>query len=764
MKSTRSYLLISLSIVLGVLIGCPAVADIRFEDVTAASGADQSPHRESYGAAWGDLNGDGYPDLFVSNHWTPSSLFQNTGHGTFTDVAQQVNALAHKQYSDTHGGTWFDINNDGQQDLLIPRGAGTGNPPMMLVNQGGVLTDQTQSLGLANETWQGRMPIWFDYNGDGLPDLVMVVTGTKTANGQPDSKSPVQVLKQISGGFVLDPNTVDGNCIRQQYGQLLYDSDEGRLNFLCPNGPIFPRALYNPLSSPWQLLTSLFPTVPVSPAFPNVPGVPGGSDSAIADFDNDGRMDVFVLSGMDTRPSGAEINKEGTRLEAGLIGDGAVGSRGFSFKASGPISFKVASNVFYETNLNSSWIHYGSNGTSPPPITNPDASNPEDYAKDHSSVFTLNPADSSVAGTPSGVDAPSLLIGYDPATGLWTVTLEAQGGGTGDAVGTEAYVEVTGTGLNSLQVQGLVETDKPTRPTLLMNHPGGFTDETAAWGLSDAIQCGSVVAGDFNNDMYPDLYLVCRTAVSNTENILLENVPRSGGGRTFVRVDGDGGAGGPVGFAVGDGAGTGDSVVTADYDVDGFLDLFVTNGLNMFPKGNGGGNRLFHNVGNTNRWIELDLVATKGVREAVGAVVKVSANGVTQMHVKDGGYHRWSQNFTRMHFGLAQAATADLTIQWPSGTVETYSNVASNHLYRATEGSGIQAMAIGGSANNGGTGTSSQSPSPHTGGGGGGSMGVPSLIELAFVAFLWRRRKRPVSMPSVDPALSCRSDHGGCHE
>ena len=44
---------------------------------------------ESYGASWGDLNGDGYPDLFVSNHRTQPSLFLNQGNGTFIDIGDQ---------------------------------------------------------------------------------------------------------------------------------------------------------------------------------------------------------------------------------------------------------------------------------------------------------------------------------------------------------------------------------------------------------------------------------------------------------------------------------------------------------------------------------------------------------------------------------------------------------------------------------------------------------------------------------------------------
>jgi hypothetical protein len=687
MKGMQRNFVVSMSAALAMLAALPAAAAIDFTDRTTQAGADQTPHRESYGASWGDLDGDGYPDLFVSNHWTPSSVFLNAGDGTFIDVARQVKAFVERPNADTHGGAWFDFNNDGTQDLVVAKGV--GNPDLVLVNKRGMLVDEAAALGLQYREWASRLPMWMDYNGDGLADLVMVTTGSASSQGTLNkSTTPIQVLRQVKGqGFVPDSQTVDDQCIKQQYGQLLFDTDEGRLDFLCPNGAVFPRRLYNTLPSPWQVLTSLFPSTPVVPAFPAVPGVPGGADSAIADFDNDGRMDMFVLSGTEWRPSGAQINQDGSRLEAGLIGN----DKGFAFKASGPVTFRISSNVFYETDLNTGWIHYGSNGASPPAIT-PVQGDADSY----SSVFTLDPADSGVAGAPAGVGTapPQVWVWYDPATENWNVQLKAKDEDSGEAFVSEVYVEVTGTGLNGVQMQGLWDTDKPQRPTLLMSRPGGFVDETAGWGLDDVVQCSSVVAGDFNNDMRQDLYLACRTAVSNTENILLENT-----GGAFARVAGAGGAGGPIGLAIGDGAGTADSVTTGDYDVDGFLDLFVTNGLNMFPKGHGGGNRLFHNDGNDNHWIELDLVGTKGTREAVGAVVKATATSgsdtVTQTLVKNGSYHRWSHDSTRMHFGLAQADKVDLTIQWPGGATETYPGVDSDRLYRATEGGSLVAETPG---------------------------------------------------------------------
>jgi hypothetical protein len=190
-----------------------------------------------------------------------------------------------------------------------------------------------------------------------------------------------------------------------------------------------------------------------------------------------------------------------------------------------------------------------------------------------------------------------------------------------------------------------------------------------------------VAAEDFDNDMYVDLYLACRTGASNIANILYHN----NGNGTFTAVPNAGGAAGPIGLAIADGVGTADSVIAGDYDVDGFVDLFVTNGFNLRPLYIGGPNKLFHNSGNANHWIELDLVGMNSDRDATGTRVYATANGVTQLRVQDGRYHRWSQDSKRIHFGLAGASTVSLTVKWPSGATQTLPNVAANHLYRITE-------------------------------------------------------------------------------
>ena len=63
------------------------------------------------GVAWGDFDGDGWPDLYVSNYSTPNRLYRNRGDGTFVDVAAA--AGVDRPAEQPRGGTG-DFDNDGR--------------------------------------------------------------------------------------------------------------------------------------------------------------------------------------------------------------------------------------------------------------------------------------------------------------------------------------------------------------------------------------------------------------------------------------------------------------------------------------------------------------------------------------------------------------------------------------------------------------------------------------------------------------------------
>ena len=95
----------------------------------------------------------------------------------------------------------------------------------------------------------------------------------------------------------------------------------------------------------------------------------------------------------------------------------------------------------------------------------------------------------------------------------------------------------------------------------------------------------------------------------------------------------------------------------------------------------------------------MRLVGTRSNRNAIGARLRLTAGGKTQMREVKAGASYLGQHDLRAHFGLAQASTIDrLEIRWPNGQVETVTGVAANQIVTITEGKGVTgSVAIGGS-------------------------------------------------------------------
>jgi hypothetical protein len=176
-----------------------------------------------------------------------------------------------------------------------------------------------------------------------------------------------------------------------------------------------------------------------------------------------------------------------------------------------------------------------------------------------------------------------------------------------------------------------------------------------------------------------DLYLVCTEPLQNITNILYEN---DGSGH-FKEIPNAGGAAGSH-------EGRGNQVSVCDYDRDGFLDLFVTNGAGELPFSQGP-HQLFHNKGNTNHWLEIDMQGTLSNRDGIGSVIELEAGGAIQLRSQGGGMHSFSQNHKRIHFGLGQNTQADrITIRWPSGVVQELREVAADQILKIIESATAQ--------------------------------------------------------------------------
>ena len=186
----------------------------RFADRTRQAGVGGGDAWAA-GVAIVDIDGDRDPDIYVCNYESPNQLFVNQGGGRFTEEARardldrtgawlmagfidydldgdlDVHLLGHRFYREggrpdrapsllkdgkpvirpgferyyrvgPRGGNRYEVNNCGAPDLLLRNESRPGRPRF---------ADATAEAGIESGRWQGNSALWFDYNRDGHPDL-----------------------------------------------------------------------------------------------------------------------------------------------------------------------------------------------------------------------------------------------------------------------------------------------------------------------------------------------------------------------------------------------------------------------------------------------------------------------------------------------------------------------------------------------------------------------------------------------------------------
>ena len=276
--------------------------DGSFRDVTAESGLDRNNTRYSFCCGWNDCNNDGWPDLYVVNDFGRKNLYRNNGDGTFTDIAAQAGV------EDIGAGMsvcWFDYDNDGAEDLYVADmwsaagmrvamqdAFGTGMPEevrglyrkhargnsLFRNNHDGTFQDTSNSAGIEMGRWAWSSDAW-DFDHDGFPDLYI-------ANGMissPSDRSHAEDLNSFFWREVVANSPVDAKPAHD------YEQGWNALNELI-------RSDYN-----WSgFERNTFYANNRDGTFSDVSGAVGldfiedGRAFALADFDHDGRLEVFL--------------------------------------------------------------------------------------------------------------------------------------------------------------------------------------------------------------------------------------------------------------------------------------------------------------------------------------------------------------------------------------------------------------------------------------------------------------------------------------
>jgi enediyne biosynthesis protein E4 len=285
--------------------------DGTFTDVTEKAGLKGIGY--DTGVAIGDYDNDGYQDIFVAGVYR-NTLYHNNGDGTFTDVTEKAGLAAlDKEYGPlwSVGAAWLDVNNDGYLDLFVvdymqwdvhkePPCTFQGKPEYchpkfyketpnrLFLNKGdGTFKDISESSGIRSHLGKGMSASIADYDGDGLPDIF--VTNDKLFN----------FLFHNTGNAKFAEVGFEAGVALPEHGNLI--SGMGS-DFRDINNDGFPDiylvALADETFPLYQNNTKGAFTEATARSGMTVLSHPmAGYSPNIADFDNDGWKDIFVSRG-----------------------------------------------------------------------------------------------------------------------------------------------------------------------------------------------------------------------------------------------------------------------------------------------------------------------------------------------------------------------------------------------------------------------------------------------------------------------------------
>lgn len=599
---------------LGVLVagGCrgePPAGDggLRFEEVAERVGLARTG--PSYAAAAADFDGDGWPDLAVSEH-RRVRLYRNDEGGGFTALPRED----FSQPGDTHGVTWLDWNDDGLPDLYVSRGAYRGRGERLNrlhVNRDGARFEAAEVPAvLDNARGRGRSATPWDLNGDGRLDLMIL---NFLAEGRPQrlALSGVDGYRDAAeelGWAGLDANAVTAFRLGGETAFVLSGNgaDPGRILRRDEHGRF--------VDVTRQAGIELEPGMAVTAV-------------AVGDVDNDGDDDLYYVH--------AAGEAQGARAEAGRVSffyarRHRADPAGFVVRADGGFHLEV----WAEDRDEHAHLHLG----------------PDARVAPEPRVRVADPAEFP-AGAPDLEDAPTGAYFWRAEGGEFELRYV---GGSGRPRAVSGSLAPDEGGVELVRQYGNWELDAVAPNRLWVNQGGTFRAVDAAADPEGGQDARFV---DFDNDGDLDLYLVNgHHKLRNPPNSLYENR----GGLEFADVTDSAGV-------AGSSRGRGATVTVLDHDRDGRMDFLVGNGYGPPPRNREGPRQFFRNTSPSGNWLRVELRATSSNPMSLGALVTVTADGLRQQRFVGTATGTLATSWLPLHFGLGDAGRAEVAVRWPSG-------------------------------------------------------------------------------------------------
>lgn len=309
--------------------------DGRFENVTSGSGADDRGY--GMGAATGDYDNDGDTDLYVTNVGA-DVLLRNDGRGLFTDVTAE-SRLGNRSWGAS--AAFLDHDRDGDLDLFVTNYVGwsraiertcvnpLGDPDychpleydapttdLLYRNQGdGTFADVTVKSGLASARGNGLGVVCGDFDGDGWTDI-FVANDSNMDHLWLNGKDGTFVDQALLRGCALDET---GNAKAGMGVSAVDVDDNGALDLLVVNLQSETDSFFLNQGDYFTDATAVL-------------GLAWGSDVftrfgvGIHDFDNDGLLDLYEVSGGIVKSSSAAPHAD-PFAEPNLLFRGQLGVR-----------------------------------------------------------------------------------------------------------------------------------------------------------------------------------------------------------------------------------------------------------------------------------------------------------------------------------------------------------------------------------------------------------------------------------------------------